>query len=238
MTAVLATALLALAILDGALAGFRSSAGRTGLIDHRRDDRQAARRGTGLACALLTPAVAVASADVAIRPGHLQDYSRAGTAMLAVYGPYALLVLTALACYATLNWQLKYLASALILGPFTLLRPGVAILGAALAMALARDVVTALAAGLSVMAVLAVEPLAGRLWYAKPAPAAPRGSLHTLPDNMSSLHARRISPPARPERGNMRAHYHQSASKLGDADSATGATDVNLAVTLRYPPCC
>ena len=87
--------------------------------------------------------------------------------MLAVYGPYALLVLAALACYATLNWQLKYLASALVLGPFTLLRPGIAILGAALGIALGKDPVTAFAAVLSAIAVLGVEPLAGRLWYTR-----------------------------------------------------------------------
>lgn len=115
MTAALAAALLVLAILDGAFAGFRSSAGRTGLISHRRDDRQAARRGAGLACVLLSPAIACA--DVVLRPGRLADYTRAGTDMLAVYGPYALLVLAALAGYATLNRQLRYLASALVLGP-------------------------------------------------------------------------------------------------------------------------
>jgi hypothetical protein len=167
MTAVLAVALLALAILDGAFAGFRSSAGRTGLIGHRRHDSQAARRGAGLVCVLLSPAIAVAGADVVLRPGRLGNYDRAGTAMLAVYGPYALLVLAALACYATLNWQLKYLASALVLGPFTLLRPGIAILGAALGMALGKDPVTAFAAVLSAIAVLGVEPLAGRLWYTR-----------------------------------------------------------------------
>jgi hypothetical protein len=170
MTAALAATLLTLAILDGALAGFRSSAGRTGLISHRQSDHQAARRGAGLACLLLAPVTAVVSADVVFHPGHLGDYTRAGAVMLAVYGPYALIVLIALACYVTLNWQLKYLATALILGPFTLLRPGVAILGAALGMALSNDPVVAIAAGLSVIAVLAVEPLADRLWYARNPP--------------------------------------------------------------------
>ena len=165
MTAALAASLLILAILDGAFAGFRSSAGRTGLISHRQAGHLAARRGAGLVCALLTPVIAVVSADVLIRPAHLDGYARAGTAMLAVYGPYALLVLIALACYATLDWRLKYLASALILGPFTLLRPGAAILGAALGMALSNDPVAAIAAGLSAIAVLAAEPLASRIWY-------------------------------------------------------------------------
>ncbi len=167
MTAAVAATLLILALLDGAFAGFRSSAGRTGLINHRAVDQQAARRGAGLACLLLAPAIAVACGDALAHPGHLDDYTRAGIAMLAVYGPYALLVLIALACYATLDWRLKYLASALILGPFTLLRPAIAILGAALAMALSNGAAVATAAGLSVIAVLAVEPLAGRLWYVR-----------------------------------------------------------------------
>jgi len=169
MTAALAAALLTLAVLDGAFAGFRSSAGRTGLISHRRSDHRAARRGAGLVCVLLAPVIAAVSADALIHPRHLDGYARAGAAMLAVYVPYALLVLLALACYATLDWRLRYLASALILGPFTLLRPGIAILGAALGMALGRDPMAAIMAALSVIAVLSVEPLAGRLWYARPA---------------------------------------------------------------------
>lgn len=170
MTAALAATLFILAILDGSFAGFRSSAGRTGLISHRQSDHQAARRGAGLACILLAPTITVVCADTFAHPARLDDYTRAGTAMLAVYGPYALLVLIALACYAALNWRLKYLASALILGPFTLLRPGVAILGAALGAALSNDTVAAIAAGLSAIAVLAVGPLADRLWYARNSP--------------------------------------------------------------------
>lgn len=167
MTAATATALFILAILDAAFAGFRSSAGRTGLISHRQSDHQAARRGAVLGVVLLAPVVAAASADIVVQPGQLGDYTRAGTVMLAVYGPNALLVLIALACYAISGWRLKYLASALILGPFTLLRRGVAILGAALAMALSDDPAVAVIAGLSVAAILAVEPIADRLWYAQ-----------------------------------------------------------------------
>ena len=106
--------------------------------------------------------------------------------MLAVYGPYALLVLAALACYATLNWQLKYLASALVLSPFTLFRPGIAILGAALGMAAGKDMVTAFAAALSAIAVLTVEPLAGRLWYIQN-PPGDEPSSHQRPRRVNSL---------------------------------------------------
>jgi hypothetical protein len=93
MTATVVAALFTLAILDGAFAGFRSSAGRTGLINHRQSDHQAARRGAVLALVLLAPVIAATSADVLIHPVHRGDYTRAGTVMLAVYGPYALLVL-------------------------------------------------------------------------------------------------------------------------------------------------
>jgi hypothetical protein len=170
MTAAVAAVLLLLAVADGAFAGFRASAGRTGLIRHRRSDYRAAVRGAGLAGVLLAPVLAVMCAE-AVRPGGLEDYARAGTAMLAIYGPAALVVLVALAGYTVLSWRLRYLASALVLGPFTLLRPGVAILGAAVGAAESRDAVVAASVVLSVIAVLAVEPLAGRLWYA-PAPGA------------------------------------------------------------------
>jgi hypothetical protein len=176
MTAAVAITLLILAVLDGSFAGFRASVGRTGLINHRRSDYRAACRGAVLVCVLLAPAIADVCADVIVHPAHLEQYTRAGEAMLEVYGPYALLVLIALACYAALNWRLKYLASALILGPFTLIRPVIAILGAALGLALSTDTAVVAAVGLSVIAVLAVEPLAGRLWYEPlaPGPAADR----------------------------------------------------------------
>jgi len=167
MTAAVAITLLVLALVDGSCSGFRASVGRTGLINHRQSDYQAARRGAGLVCVLLAPAIAEVCADAVIHPAHLEQYTRAGKAMLAVYGPYAVLVLIALSCYAALNWRLKYLASALILGPFTLLRPLIAILGAAFGATAGNDVAVAAAVALSVIAVLAVEPLAGRLWYAQ-----------------------------------------------------------------------
>lgn len=86
--------------------------------------------------------------------------------MLMIYAPYALLALAALACYAAAGWRLKYLASAVILGPFTLLRPAVAIAGAVVGAAHGNDGLVTTTVVLSVMAVLVVEPLVGRRWYA------------------------------------------------------------------------
>ncbi|NHA68210.1 oxidoreductase [Phycicoccus flavus] len=163
---VVAGALLALGLLDGALAGFRSSLGRTGAVDHRARDRVAARRGLGLMAALLLP-VAVLAAGHALAPGDwpAAAYVRAGTGLLAVYLPYAAVVLAALAAYVVLGWRWGYLASALILGPFTLVRPLVATAGVLLGAVRAGDAVVVAGCLLALAAVLAVEPLSGRLWW-------------------------------------------------------------------------
>jgi hypothetical protein len=160
-----AAALAVLALLDGMFAGFRASVGRTGLIDHRRADRLACLRGGTVVCILLAPAATIASTEGALHPAQLAVFARAGEAMLAVYGPYGLVVLAALGCYAALGWRNRYLASAIILGPLTWLRPTVAVAGAILGAASSTDPLVWACAGLAVAAVLAVEPLAGQFWY-------------------------------------------------------------------------
>jgi hypothetical protein len=161
-----ASGLVVLAMLDGAFSGFRSSLGRTGLIDHRAADRVAARRGAVLCCVLLLPVVAAVSVDaVLLHPARLGVYTWAGLAMLAVYLPYALIALTAIGCYLTMSWRKRYLASAVILGPFTLLRPAAAVAGGMLGVIASRDGVAAACTVAAVAAILAVEPAAGRIWY-------------------------------------------------------------------------
>jgi hypothetical protein len=167
ITTIVAATLVGLALLDGTFAGFRSSLGRTGMIDHRAADRLAATRGGVLVAALLAPLIAAAGIDAAANPTRLAAYRRAGEAMLAVYGPYSLLVLTALLAYGVLDWRQRYLASALILGPFTFLRPLVALGGSGLAAAIGNDTFVALIGFLAAGAVLAVEPIADRVWYAE-----------------------------------------------------------------------
>lgn len=61
-----------------------------------------------------------------------------------------------------------YLASAVILGPFTLLRPAVAVAGAILAAAHTPSATGKTLTICTALAVLTVEPLADRLWYAPP----------------------------------------------------------------------
>lgn len=164
-TLTVAGALMVIAGLDAMFAGFRASCGRSGLVQHRRADVLASRRGLALGVLLLAPVGAVIVVDVAVRPDRLDHYIAAGRAMLAVYLPYGLVVLLALAAYATLSWRRRFLASALLLGPLTLVRPVAALVGAGAAWWAIRDLTIAALSLAAVVAVLAVEPIAGRRWY-------------------------------------------------------------------------
>lgn len=167
MIVIVLAGLLVLALLDASFSGFRASLGRTGLIDHRKSDVLATYRGTVLGVALLSPAFALFTVDVGLLDASPSDYQVAGAAALIVFVPYAALTLLALAAYALLGWRQKYLASAAVLGPFTLVRPLVVSTGALFAIVRVDDVTVAMAVLLSAAAVLAVEPLAGRVWYAR-----------------------------------------------------------------------
>lgn len=159
MTVAVVLGLVLLGACDGAFSGLRASFGRTGLVDHRADDVVARRRGLALLAVLLLPAAALAL----VQPGDATD---AGAAMLAVYAPYGALVLAALVAWRTLSWRVRFLASALVLGPFTWVRPVVAVAGGVLGCWQADRAVTQAAVVLAVAAVLAVQPLADHLWYA------------------------------------------------------------------------
>ena len=155
--------LTVIVLVDGACSGFRASTGRTGLIHHRRRDRRAAARGVALVIILVAPAGIVAGVDVlGPRSGH--EYAAAATAMLEVLLPYASVVALALAAYAVLDWRWSYLAMALILGPFTLARPIVALAAVAVGIGHARGLAMTAALVLGTLGVLAVEPIAGLTW--------------------------------------------------------------------------
>lgn len=164
MTVLVATALGVLGLLDGAFSGFRASLGRTGLVDHRTSDRAGLRRGAALVALLTTPAIFAFALDVTMLGQRTSAYVDAGLVFLAVISPYAAIVLVALTAYGALGWKQKYLASALILGPFTLARPYVAIGASVLAVLSLRDTSVGVAAGLAVAGVLLVEPVSNRRW--------------------------------------------------------------------------
>lgn len=159
----LACALAALALVDGACSGFRSGAGRTGLVRHRDTDLRSAVRGTLLVSVLLSPTAAL-SAGALTADRQEAHFVAAGQWMLWILTPYAAVVTVALIAYAILSWRLKYLAMAMVLGPLTLIRPAVAVAAGAAGMAAGSSWLVATAVALSVAAALAVEPLMNRRW--------------------------------------------------------------------------
>jgi hypothetical protein len=121
-----------LATLDAAFAGYRAAAGRCGLIDKRRYYQSAMLRGAGagqLAVALTAVMVLVSLALSLDRQLLLCDYHRAGAGMLIVYVPYAVVLLIAFLFRLIPSVDIRSITSTVIFGPFTLIRPLMAIAG-------------------------------------------------------------------------------------------------------------
>ena len=165
-------ALASIALVDGALAGFRAATGRNGRIRKRDYYAVALRRGLGtgaavLGCLALALAVALgAAADPAAR---YADLTGAGATVLWVIGPFAALVVASLAGYAVLPRGPATFLILLGLGPFTLIRPWITVAAGAAAAWTAPNWQTAACAVLATLSVLVVEPLVHRRWYREPA---------------------------------------------------------------------
>ena len=110
------------------------------------------------------PATLVAAVDILEGGTTFHQYASTANHMLQVLVPYAAIVLLALATYALLDWRRKYLAMAVILGPFTLARPFIALAATAIGVTTVHHALTVVAILLGTFGVLAVEPVAGRAW--------------------------------------------------------------------------
>lgn len=160
MTLLVGLVLLAVGAFDAALSGFRSSLGRSGLVDHREADRAGVRHGLRIfAVAALAPVTALL-ADLAVRGGGLAGYTDTGMLFLLLLAPFAVVVCAALLAYGVLGWRRRYLAVAVLLGPCTFLRPYWVVLAAAIAVYARGTWTVALVGLLAVGAVLVVEPIA------------------------------------------------------------------------------
>jgi len=172
MSAALAvTSVGVIAGLDVVFSGLRASLGRSGLIDHRRDDLRGIRRGALVGAVAVLPAAAVFVLTAGSWTS--SELTRSAGTMLLVLLPYAAVVVAALLVYSLLPWRWRYLASAAILGPMTFLRPAVACLAAVLGTITASSAGLGATIWLGTVAVLAVEPICDRLWTSDTqAPAA------------------------------------------------------------------
>lgn len=157
-------ALYALATVDSAFCGYRAAAGRDGLIFKGAYYARAMLRGAlagQLACALWG---VLLGGLVALSPERsllLAELTRAGSAMLRVYAPYAVLIALAFAIRLIPSVDVRSLTSILVFGPLTFLRPAVAVAGIVAAW-LAAPRPSLLLAGAGVVAtMLGLERLLG-----------------------------------------------------------------------------
>jgi hypothetical protein len=123
-----------LATLDGAFTGYREAAGRSALIDKRRYFRRAMIKGALFAQIAVVIAAVVVIVSVMLvtdRQDLVRAYDRAGAHMLFIYVPYAVMMLVGFLFRLIPSVDIRSITSTVIFGPFTLIRPVVAVLGLA-----------------------------------------------------------------------------------------------------------
>jgi hypothetical protein len=128
----IAVALWLLATLDAAFTGYREAAGRNALINKRRYYWRAMITGAlfgQVAVVIAGLVVLVSLAFTSDQQSLLRDYNRGGARMLIVYLPYALMILLAFLFRAVPSVDIRSITSTVIFGPFTLIRPLVAVTG-------------------------------------------------------------------------------------------------------------
>ena len=155
-----------LAVLDGAFAGFRASAGRDARLPDRQRNAVAAAWGVGVATAGL--AVIGLACLWVLRDDRSFTYDAlvaGGVRMLPVYVPMAVVTLVAIGLHVFVSdHEVSAAAMTVVLGPITLTRPVIIALGGALAASSDTDV-TALPAIVAVAVTTLSGPLIGVMRY-------------------------------------------------------------------------
>jgi len=121
-----------LATLDSSFAGYREAAGRNALIDKTNYFRRALVRGAlyGQLAIILVATIAFAMISLSSEPSRLiADFEIVGRRMLAIYLPYAIIIGLAFSLRAIRSVDIRSITSTVVFGPFTLIRPLVALAG-------------------------------------------------------------------------------------------------------------
>ena len=158
MTAVI---LCTMALVDGALAGFRAWAGRDGRVVKQQDRVRSGVRGVIAAAVAL---VAIAAVLLVIMDATSVTYGElvdAGNRMAVAYAPFCVAVALGFLGYFSASLESQALSTVIILGPATFLRP-IVILAGAIYAAWGASAWVVVAAFSAVVIVLAVEPIVGR----------------------------------------------------------------------------
>jgi len=156
----------ALASMDTTFVGFRDSAGRNPRVRKRTFFRTALLRGLlhgQLACVGVLAWIGLLCWTLDA-PTVIAQHRQVGIGMVEVYLPSALVVLGALSIYRVHHPDISSLASVLVLGPLTLLRPVVILAGGMWGLWQAPSMATASSVALALSWMLAIEPWLGRRW--------------------------------------------------------------------------
>ncbi len=122
--------LVLLALVDGVLLGFRSGAGRVGLVEQSVHMRRAVLLGLFASAIVALGGVALAlGLTVRSSPEHWASLVAGGTAAVQVFGLFAGLMLLALSVWLLPITDLRTFVTVSLLGPGTLVRPAVIVGG-------------------------------------------------------------------------------------------------------------
>ena len=154
--------LYAMATLDSFLVGFRVAAGRNLALRKRTYLLSSMRSSFWLGQALLALSALVRTLVLQLSPARGETWRLflvAAQNLLWAYVPYSVLVILALAFYLIPKHDSRAIATVVILGPFTLLRPYVFVFGLAICWWQTREVVPCLIASFGVLLQLGLEPV-------------------------------------------------------------------------------
>lgn len=155
-----------LATIDAAFIGYREAAGRSALINKRKYYQKAMLRG--VLFGQITVAVAgifillavLFSAESSIL---ITELELVGARMLIVYVPFAAIIFLAFVVRLLPSVDIKSITSTVIFGPFTLLRPLVAVGGIVYGLLAAPRLIIFLLAALVLSLMVGLEWIIGRL---------------------------------------------------------------------------
>jgi len=163
---VIAAALVLLALVDGALLGFRAGAGRVGLVKKGPHLRRSMALGIGAAAIVAAGGLALALALTALLgAGTWGRLVLGGSAAVEVFGVFGGLMLGALAIWSVPIAELRTFVTVSLLGPGTLLRPAVIVGGMLAAFVRAPSWEIAALALYGASAMLLVEPWLTRRYF-------------------------------------------------------------------------
>jgi hypothetical protein len=151
-----------LVLFDAVFAGFRAAAGRDARlykVDYYLRSAWLGAIAGALVIAIMSALIAV-TLSVASSPSALFDgYLQSARHLLWVYGIYASIVLLAMGMWTYPAPDIRVLASVLVLGPFTLVRPLVIVAGCGFALALATQFQVRALCAAAIALQLSIEPM-------------------------------------------------------------------------------